>query len=94
MIWRAVLVLAGLAVAVVVSAGRPLGEDIFHNASPPCVTCHNAQRGNLAYSRMSPSQMERTIRGGVADRMPGYNLKRDQMDALIAYLLTLREEAR
>ena len=94
MTWRAALVLVALVVAVTASAGRPLGEDIFHNAKPPCVACHNERSGNLAYSRMPPGEMAHWITNGIDDRMPGYRLTNHQMDALIDYLLWLRKSAR
>ncbi len=90
---RLILVLIALGIAVVVAAGRgrTLGEDIFYNANPPCIACHNAQRGNLAYSRMPPDEMAYWIRNGIDDRMPGYRLTEPQMAALIEYVMSLRQ---
>jgi mono/diheme cytochrome c family protein len=84
--------IAVVAVSVTAGGGRgaSLGEDIFYNSSPACVACHNARRGDLAFSRMPPNEMAYWIRNGIDDRMPGYRLNDQQMDALIRYLMELR----
>jgi len=93
-----VIVVVAILVALLVVTLRPsegggrssLGEDIFYNANPPCVTCHNARRGNLSYSRMPPREMAHWISRGIDNRMPGYRLNDEQMDALIGYLMDMR----
>lgn len=71
-------------------SGGPSGRDIFYGASPSCVACHNARRGDLAYSRVTTAAVRHVVRNGVPGQMPAYRFSEAELDALVKYLLSIR----
>jgi mono/diheme cytochrome c family protein len=77
-------------VSVAFGGEQNLGQAIFHNIKPSCAVCHNPRTGDLAYSRADRGTVAQVIINGVPEKMPGYKLSDEDLDALVSYVMSLR----